>query len=77
MNGHHTSQFHEAMVVELNTLEEIGDWTQVVRDKTMNVIKSIWDFKVKKYPSGLVCKFKVQFCVRSGMQIERVDFDKT
>ena len=43
----------------------------------MNVIKSTWAFKVKRYPSGLIRKFKARFCVRGDMQIAGVDFDET
>ena len=77
VNGPYAVQFYEAMVTELGTLEEIGAWTKVVRDKTMNVLKSTWAFKIKRYPSGLVRKFKARFCVRGDMQIEGVDFDET
>ena len=77
MNGPFASQFYEAMVVELTTLEEIGAWTKVVRDKTMNVLKSTWAFKIKRFPNGLVRKFKARYCVRGDMQIEGVDFDET
>ena len=43
----------------------------------MNVLKSTWAFKVKRFPSGLIKSFKARFCVRGDMQIEGVDFYET
>ena len=43
----------------------------------MNIIKITWAFNVKRYPSGLIYKFKARFCVRGDMQIAGVDFDET
>ena len=77
MNGPYSDQFYDAMIEELNTLEQIGAWTKVLRNKSMNVLKSTWAFKIKWFPSGLVRKFKARFCVRGDMQIEGVDFDET
>ena len=77
MNGPYSDQFYDAMIEELNTLEQIGAWTKVPRKKSMNILKSTWAFKIKRFPSGLVRKFKARFCVRGDMQIEGVDFDET
>ena len=43
----------------------------------MIVLKSTWAFKIKRYPNGLIRKFKGRFCVRGDMQIEGVDFEET
>ena len=43
----------------------------------MNVLKSTWAFKVKRFPNGLIRKFKGRFCVRGDMQLEGVDFEET
>ena len=43
----------------------------------MNVIDSTWAFKLKRYPDGLVKKFKARFCARGDQQIEGVDFFET
>ena len=77
MNGPYSDQFFDAMVEEINTLEQIGAWTKVLKDKSMNILKSTWAFKVKRHPSGLIRKFKARFSVRGDMQIEGVDFDET
>ena len=43
----------------------------------MNVIDSIWAFKLKRYPDGVVKKFKARFCARGDQQLEGVDFFQT
>ena len=43
----------------------------------MNVLKSIWAFKLKRNPDGLIKKFKAQFCARGDMQLEGIDFFET
>ena len=43
----------------------------------MNVLKSTWSFKLKRYPDGLIKKFKARFCDRGDMQLEGIDFFKT
>ena len=43
----------------------------------MNVLKSTWAFKLKRYPDGLIKKFKARFCARGDMQLEGIDFFKT
>ena len=48
---------------------EIVDWTD-----NMNVIDSIWAFKLKRFPDELFKKAKARFCARGDQQLERVDF---
>ena len=43
----------------------------------MNVLKSTWAFKIKRFPNGLVKQFKARFFVRGDIQIEGVDFTET
>ena len=43
----------------------------------MNVLKSTWDFKLKRYPDGLIKKFKVRFYSSGDKQLEGIDFFKT
>ena len=43
----------------------------------MNVIQSTWAFKCKRFPDGLIKKFKARFCARGDQQIEGVDFFET
>ena len=42
----------------------------------MNVIKSTWAFKIKRFPNGLLREPEACFCVYEDIQIEGVqDFD--
>ncbi len=43
----------------------------------MNVLPGTWVFKCKRYPDGLIKKFKAQFCAQGDKQIEGVDFFET
>jgi hypothetical protein len=43
----------------------------------MNVLPSTWAFKIKRYPDGLIKKFKARFCARGDKQIEGVDYFET
>ena len=62
VNGPFQDQFNDAMDTELDTLKEQNTWTKVKRESWMNVIKSTWAFKIKRFPSGIVRKFKARFC---------------
>eukprot|EP00970_Alexandrium_tamarense_P013493 scaffold3441_cov152-Alexandrium_tamarense.AAC.1 len=39
-------------------------WTVVEREDDMNIIDSTWAFKLKRYPDGMIKKFKARFCAR-------------
>jgi hypothetical protein len=52
-------------------------WEVVERTLDMNVIRSTWAFKIKRYPDGLIKKFKARFCARGDMQVEGIDFFET
>ena len=43
----------------------------------MNVIGSTWAFELKRYPDGLIKKFKARFCARGDQQLEGIDFSET
>ena len=49
----------------------------VDRSEDMNVIDSIWAFKLKRFPDGMIKKFKARFCARGDQQLEGVDFFET
>ncbi len=52
------------MEVEIATLEAINAWDVMEYDPDAmpNVIRSTWAFKCKRYPDGLIKKFKTRFC---------------
>ena len=77
MNGPFADDFWKAAVTEIETLEGMGAWDIVDRQPEMNVIDSTWAFKLKRYPDGLVKKFKARFCARGDQQIEGIDFFET
>ena len=78
MQGPHQREWWKAMGDEMDTLEtQLDAWSLVVRESWMNVLPSKWAFKLKRFPDGLVKKFKARFCVRGDRQIEGVDFFET
>ena len=72
--GDNSEGFWEAMWIEVLTLLKMKAWEQVERTPEMNVVKSTWAFKIKRFPSGLVRKLKSRFCVRGDTQVEGVDY---
>ncbi len=53
MSGPFKEEYWKAAVKEIETLEEMGAWEVVDREEDMNVIGSIWAFKLKRYPDGV------------------------
>jgi hypothetical protein len=47
------------------------------QDEAPNVIDSIWAFKLKRFPDGMVKKSKARFCASGDQQLEGVDFFET
>ena len=43
----------------------------------MNVLDSVWAFKIKRYPDGNLRKLKARFCVKGFQQIEKVNYFET
>ena len=77
MQGPFADEYWDAMRVEISTLESMGAWEIVDRKDDMNVIDSTWAFKCKRYPDGLIKKFKARFCARGDQQLEGIDFFET
>ena len=68
------------MKKEIKELEERSTWTVVKRSsipEEANVLPGTWAFRIKRYPTGLIQKFKARFCVRGDKQVEGVDFFET
>jgi hypothetical protein len=70
--GKFADEYWKAMELEIATLEALDAWEVKEYDpSTMkNVIKSTWAFKCKRYPDGLIKKFKARFCARGDMLLE-------
>ena len=52
-------------------------WEVVEQQYDMNVLRSTWEFKLKRYPDVLIKKFKICFFARGYMQLEGIDFFET
>ena len=67
------------MELEIATLEAINAWEVLEYDsETMpNVIPLTWAFKCKRFPDGLIKKFKACFFACGDMQLEGIDFFET
>ena len=78
MNGPFKEEYWKAALKEIETLEAMDAWEVVDRDdSTMNVIDSIWAFKLKRFPDGMAKKFKARFCAHGDQQLEGIDFFET
>jgi hypothetical protein len=71
------NDYWKAMELEIFTLESIKAWQVVDWEDEMNVISSTWAFKCKRYPDGLVKKFKARCCACGDQQLEGIDFFET
>jgi hypothetical protein len=59
--GSFQAEFWQAICVELNTLvNKFKCWDLVPQLPHMNVLPSIWAFKIKRFPDGTVKKLKAQ-----------------
>jgi hypothetical protein len=65
------------MELEINALESIEAWQVVDQDDEINIISSTLAFKCKRYPDGLIKKFKARFCACGDQQLEGIDFFET
>ena len=50
MNGPCADKFQDACATEVDTLKSLNTWKKVKRESWVNVIKSTWIFKVKRFP---------------------------
>jgi len=77
INGPFKEEYWKAACKEIETLVDMEAWEVVDREEGMNVIDSIWAFKLKRFPDGLIKKFKARFCARGDQQLEGIDFFET
>ena len=77
MRGPFKEEYWKAALKEIETLEQMDVWEVVDQTDGMNVIDSIWAFKLKRFPDGMVKKFKARFCARGDQQLEGIDFFET
>ena len=77
MNGPFREEYWNAACKEIDTLEEMNAWGVVDRPEDMNILEGIWAFKLKRFPDGMIKKFKARYCVRGDQQLEGIDFFET
>lgn len=78
MNSADADKWCEAMSIEMETLEiDLKAWKLVKREPWMKVFPCTWAFCIKRFPDGLIKKFKARFCIRGDCQTEDVDFFET
>ncbi len=58
MNGPFADKYWKYVVTEVQTLEGMGAWGVIDRTNDMNIIDFTWAFKLKRYPDGLIKKFR-------------------
>ena len=78
MNGPDHDGYVDAMDAEVkNPDKQMKAWDVVSRTDNIHVLPSIWAFRCKRFPDGIVRKLKARFCVRGDRQIEDVDYFET
>jgi hypothetical protein len=77
MGGEDGEGYWQACIKEHETLLKRGVWEEVEKESWMNVLPSVWAFKCKRYPDGLVRKLKARFCAMGCCQKENVDYFET
>ena len=76
MNDPYTDTFQYVCYIEVATLKILNTLDKVKHESRMNAIESTWTFKIKRFPTCLIHKFKARFCVRGDMQIAGVDLSE-
>jgi len=74
MKSPFADEYWKAAVKEIETLEKMGVWEVVGRPEGANVIDYTWSFTIKRFPDGLIKKFKACFCVCVDQQVHGIDF---
>jgi hypothetical protein len=77
MGGENGEGYWQACIKEHETLLKRGVWEEVEKESWMNVLPSVWAFKCKRFPDGLVRKLKARFCAMGCCQKENVDYFET
>ena len=65
------NEFAKAMMKEIASHEEGEYWTMIERNEIpqdTKTVMSIWSFKRKRFPNGMLNKHKARICAHGGMQ---------
>lgn len=78
MSSPFQEEFYHAMREEIHTLANVFRcWELVPREPGMKVLRSTWNFRIKRFPDGSVKKFKARFCACGNEQQEGIDYFET
>ena len=78
MSSPFQEEFYHAMREEIHSLVNVFRcWELVPRHPGMKVLRSTWNFRVKRFPDGSVKKFKARFCACGNEQQEGIDYFET
>ena len=78
MNGPFKEEYWKTALKEIETLELMDAWEVVDRDgKNMHMIDSIWALQLKRFPNGMVKKFKACFFAHGDQEIDGINFFET
>ncbi len=68
MSGPFAEEFWRAAVKEYRTLEGMDAWEIVDQLFHARILDTIWAFKIKRFPDGLIKGFKGRICARGDEQ---------
>jgi ribosome assembly protein YihI (activator of Der GTPase) len=70
-------KWNDAMIRELNSLEENHTWDIVQRPEGKKVVSGRWAYKIKCDENGDITKYKARWVIKGYEQREGIDYDQT
>ena len=77
MNGPDSAGFIAAMEKEIETLIDMEAFVVVNKEPGMNVVSSVWAFRRKQFPDGIIRKPKYRIFAWDFEQKEGIDYFET
>jgi hypothetical protein len=77
MESDEKDHWQGAMEKEINSLNEMGTWTLVLRPTGKRVIKGGWVFRIKRDSNGRVLQYKARYVAKGYAQQQGVDYFET
>ncbi|KIK14931.1 hypothetical protein PISMIDRAFT_16919 [Pisolithus microcarpus 441] len=71
------SKWHDAIAVELKSLNDVHTWDVVECPKGANIVGCKWVFKIKRTATREVEKYKACLVAKGYSQVQGVDYDET
>lgn len=72
-----SSEWMEAIDVELKAMEEFGVWEIVQRPPGINIVKTKWIFDLKRTEHGEILRYKARLVAQGFSQVYGVDYHET